>query len=211
MNLFSIASLDWSYWVFIASISDITLSFVRTKFHQSFLSALSRLSLFILVPFLSPPDAFDISQPISVSCSLAMTLRSRMLNSSSLSLDNLTISSLSIARALSSFSIPCLLNTRTSTTVPLTPGGSLKDESLTSVAFSPKIARSNFSSGVIGLSPFGVILPTKISPDFTSAPMYTIPASSRFLSASSPTLGISLVMSSGPSLVSLAITSNSSI
>ncbi len=33
--------------------------------------------------------------------------------------------------------------------------------SRTSDAFSPKIARSSFSSGVIGLSPFGVILPTQ--------------------------------------------------
>ena len=33
--------------------------------------------------------------------------------------------------------------------------------SRTSDAFSPKIARRSFSSGVIGLSPFGVILPTQ--------------------------------------------------
>ena len=38
------------------------------------------------------------------------------------------------------------------------------DVSRTSDAFSPKMARSSFSSGVIGLSPFGVILPTRISP-----------------------------------------------
>src|SRR5579862_5229187 len=38
-----------------------------------------------------------------------------------------------------------------------------------------------------------------------------MPASSRFLSASSPTLGMSRVISSWPSLVSRAITSNSSI
>ena len=31
-------------------------------------------------------------------------------------------------------------------------------------AFSPKMARSSFSSGVIGLSPFGVTLPTRMSP-----------------------------------------------
>ena len=43
--------------------------------------------------------------------------------------------------------------------------------SRTSAAFSPKIARSSFSSGVIGLSPFGVTLPTRMSPGFTSAPM----------------------------------------
>jgi hypothetical protein len=36
--------------------------------------------------------------------------------------------------------------------------------SRTSEAFSPKMARRSFSSGVIGLSPFGVILPTRMSP-----------------------------------------------
>ena len=107
--------------------------------------------------------------------------------------------------------MPCLLKTRTSTTVPLSPGLILSEVSLTSEAFSPKIALNNFSSGVIGLSPLGVILPTNISLGPTSAPIYTIPASSRFLSASSPTFGISLVISSGPSLVSLAEISYSSI
>jgi hypothetical protein len=43
--------------------------------------------------------------------------------------------------------------------------------SRTSDAFSPKIARSSFSSGVIGLSPFGVILPQRMSPARTSAPI----------------------------------------
>ena len=43
--------------------------------------------------------------------------------------------------------------------------------SRTSEAFSPKMARSSFSSGVIGLSPFGVILPTRMSPGCTSAPI----------------------------------------
>ena len=43
------------------------------------------------------------------------------------------------------------------------------------------MARSSFSSGVIGLSPLGVILPTRMSPGLTSAPMKTMPASSRFL------------------------------
>ena len=50
-----------------------------------------------------------------------------------------------------------------------------------------------------------------MSPGFTSAPIYTIPDSSRFLRASSPTLGMSLVISSEPNFVSRAITSNSSI
>ncbi len=68
-------------------------------------------------------------------------------------------------------SMPWRLNTRTSTTVPCTPGGSRSEVSRTSDAFSPKIARRSFSSGVIGLSPFGVILPHNMSPGSTSAPM----------------------------------------
>ena len=95
--------------------------------------------------------------------------------------------------------------------VPCTPGGTRSDVSRTSDAFSPKMARSSFSSGVIGLSPFGVTLPTRMSPGFTSAPTYTMPASSRLRSASSPTFGMSRVISSWPSLVSRAITSNSSM
>ena len=46
----------------------------------------------------------------------------------------------------------------------LTPGGNRSEVSRTSEAFSPKMARSSFSSGVIGDSPFGVTLPTRISP-----------------------------------------------
>jgi hypothetical protein len=44
------------------------------------------------------------------------------------------------------------------------PGGRRSEVSRTSEAFSPKMARRSFSSGVIGLSPFGVILPTRMSP-----------------------------------------------
>ena len=94
----------------------------------------------------------------------------KIFNSSSLSLEINSIWEFSILIALSSFSIPLLENTLISTTVPLTPGGTLRLVSLTSAAFSPNIALSNFSSGVIGDSPFGVTLPTKISPDATSAP-----------------------------------------
>jgi len=43
--------------------------------------------------------------------------------------------------------------------------------SVTSIAFSPKIDLNNFSSGPDAESPFGVTLPTSISPAFTSAPM----------------------------------------
>ena len=81
-----------------------------------------------------------------------------------------SISERSIAIARSSLSTPRRENTRTSTMVPVVPGGSFSEVSRTSDAFSPKIARSSFSSGVIGLSPLGVTLPTRMSPGFTSAP-----------------------------------------
>ena len=51
--------------------------------------------------------------------------------------------------------MPWRLNTRTSTIVPDTPGGSRSEVSRTSLAFSPKIARSSFSSGVIGAFALG--------------------------------------------------------
>ena len=96
-------------------------------------------------------------------------------------------------------------------TVPWTPGGTRREVSRTSPAFSPKMARSSFSSGESWVSPFGVILPTRMSLEVTSAPMRTMPASSRSLRASSPTLGMSRVISSLPSLVSRATHSNSSM
>ena len=71
---------------------------------------------------------------------------------------------------LSSFSIPCLLKTLTSITTPVLPEGNFKDESLTSVAFSPNIDLNNFSSGLEDVSLLGVTFPTNISPGFTSAP-----------------------------------------
>ena len=76
-----------------------------------------------------------------------------------------------MASARSSLSTPRREKTRTSTTVPMPPGGTRSEVSRTSEAFSPKIARSSFSSGVIGDSPFGVTLPTRMSPALTSAPM----------------------------------------
>ncbi len=103
------------------------------------------------------------------------------------------------------------VNTFTSTTMPPSPCGTLKEVSRTSRAFSPNMARNKRSSGVSSVSPLGVTLPTKISPLSTSAPTRIIPSSSRFLSASSPTLGISRVISSSPSLVSRASSSCSSI
>jgi hypothetical protein len=50
-----------------------------------------------------------------------------------------------------------------------------------------------------------------MSPALTSAPMRTMPASSRSFRASSPTFGMSRVISSLPSLVSRATHSNSSM
>ena len=91
-------------------------------------------------------------------------LRSRMASSSSRSRARRSTSSRSICSARSSFSTPWRLNTRTSTTVPKSPGFTRSEVSRTSEAFSPKMARRSFSSGVIGLSPFGVILPTRMSP-----------------------------------------------
>ena len=91
------------------------------------------------------------------------------------------------------------------------PGGTLSEASRTSPAFSPKMARSSFSSGVSCVSPFGVTLPTRMSPGPTLAPMRMMPLSSRSCSALSETLGMSRVISSGPSLVSRASISNSSM
>ena len=97
--------------------------------------------------------------------------------------------------------------TRTSTTLPRSPCGTRSEVSFTSRAFSPKIARSRRSSAVSSVSPFGVILPTRMSPALTSAPIRMIPFSSRSRRLSSPTFGMSRVISSGPSLVSRASTS----
>ena len=76
-----------------------------------------------------------------------------------------------ICAARLSRSMPSRVNTCTSITVPEMPDGTRSDVSFTSDAFSPKIARSSFSSGVSCVSPFGVTLPTSTSPASTSAPM----------------------------------------
>jgi hypothetical protein len=52
-----------------------------------------------------------------------------------------------MASARESLSTPSRVNTRTSMTVPSMPGGTRSEVSFTSDAFSPKIARSSFSSG----------------------------------------------------------------
>jgi hypothetical protein len=74
-------------------------------------------------------------------------------------------------------------NTRTPMTVPDSPCGTFIEVSRTSRAFSPKIARSRRSSGVSSVSPFGVTLPTRMSPVVTSAPMRMMPRSSRSASS----------------------------
>ena len=94
--------------------------------------------------------------------------------------------------------------TLTFITTPVVPGGTTSDVSRTSAAFSAKMARSNFSSGESSVSPFGVTLPTRMSPGCTSAPTRTMPSGPRFLSACSPTFGMSRVISSVPSFVSRA-------
>ena len=87
-------------------------------------------------------------------------------------------------------------------TTPRREGVAFSEASFTSPALSPKIARSNFSSGEGSDSPFGVILPIKISPGSIRAPTRTIPRSSKSFVASSLTFGISEVNSSIPRLVS---------
>ena len=67
----------------------------------------------------------------------------------------------------------------TPTMMPSMPGGQMREASRTSPAFSPKIARRSFSSGVSCVSPLGVTLPTRMSPGFTEAPIRMMPLSSR--------------------------------
>ena len=85
---------------------------------------------------------------------------------------------------------------------PESDGLAFSEESFTSPALSPKMARSSFSSGEGSLSPFGEILPMRMSPGSTRAPTRITPFSSRSLVASSETLGISEVNSSTPRFVS---------
>ena len=134
-----------------------------------------------------------------------------ILISSFWSLRSFSFSALSICLARSSLSTPLRAKTLAPMTAPVTPGGTRSEVSRTSPAFSPKIARRSFSSGDSWVSPFGVILPTRMSPGSTSAPMRMMPDSSRSWRASSPTFGMSRVISSLPSLVSRAMHSNSSM
>lgn len=100
----------------------------------------------------------------------------------------------------------------TSMTFPsLLPDGTYNDVSLTFFDLSQKIAWMSFSSGVSSPSDLGVIFPMRISHHLTMDPILITPSSSRFLSLIIETPGISLVVSSGPSLVSATSISYSSI
>ena len=138
--------------------------------NNSFAVNSDKLSSDKTVPFFKDLKSSSTLAETSVPLTLALMLDSNISSSAFLSFWTDSISALSIEIALSSFSIPCLLNTLTSTTTPFVPEGIFKDESLTSIAFSPKIALNNFSSAFTGESPFGVTFPTNISPGLTSAP-----------------------------------------
>ena len=103
------------------------------------------------------------------------------------------------------------LKVLTSITTPPSPCGTFSEVSRTSRAFSLKIARISFSSAVSSVSPFGVTFPTSRSPEPTSAPMRTMPRSSRLRSDSSERFGMSRVISSSPSFVVRASISYSSM
>ncbi len=96
-------------------------------------------------------------------------------------------------------------------TIPDSPWGTRSEVSRTSWAFSPKIARSRRSSLVSSVSPFGVTFPTRMSPacDLGADPDDAVLVEVE--SISSETLGMSRVISSGPSFVSRASTSCSSM
>ena len=114
-----------------------------------------------------------------------------MRNSSSRSLRICSSSAFSISCARWSFSTPSRVNTCTSITVPSCPGGTRSEVSFTSDAFSPKIARSSFSSGVSWVSPFGVTLPTRMSPGVDFGADVDDARFVELRSAASPTFGMS--------------------
>ena len=123
----------------------------------------SNSSSVIFAPFLSPcgpPAAVLIQQAI---LSIArITLRSRIRSSSSTIFCKL-FNFIHVRWQARAHLYPRRrrVNTRTSTTVPYTPGGTRKDVSLTSEAFSPKMARKKFFFWRHWVSPFGVTLPTE--------------------------------------------------
>jgi hypothetical protein len=76
---------------------------------------------------------------------------------------------------------------------------------------SQNIALSNLSSGDSSCSHFGVIFQTKISHHSTYAQVLIIQSTSKFFNFAPDTFGISSVVCSGPSLVSLTSIANSLI
>ena len=91
------------------------------------------------------------------------------------------------------------------------PWSTRSEVSFTSEAFSPKIARSSFSSGVSVVSPFGVTLPTSASPGLHFGADVDDAGLVQAASCCSDRFGMSRVISSAPSLVSRAITTSSSM
>ena len=112
---------------------------------------------------------------------------------------------------LSSWSPVSRENTLTPMMRPRLPPSMRIEVSFTSFAFSPKMACRRRSSGVSWVSPFGVTLPTRMSPGRTSAPMRMTPSSSRLRSLNSETFGMSWVVTSAPSFVSRTTQTNSSM
>ena len=114
---------------------------------------LSNISSVIVAPFFRMTLPF-LSVSFSAKCFpnnsffiLLKLLSFTIFNSSSLSFKSLVISLSSMDLLLSSLSAPLLEKTLTSITTPSMPGGTLREVSFTSSAFSPNMARSSFSSG----------------------------------------------------------------
>ena len=186
-----------------------TRSVFRSTSVKSTRASLSALNLVPAATYSSTVPALSIratSWPLSSSItSSIMTVVMRAFSSCS----TRRTSPIRSPRSFSTIWSSTRLKILTSMTVPFMPGGTLRELSFTSLAFSPKIAVSSFSSGESSVSPFGVILPTRMSPGLTWAPIRMMPRSSRSTTASSETLGISLVISSWPRLVSRTCSSSS--
>src|SRR5690606_2964311 len=107
----------------------------------------ARLSAVITVPFFRPAPPSAVA-PIRAALRRSKVAPSTMRNSSFRSLRISSSCCFSMARARESRSTPSRVKTCTSMTVPLVPVGTRREVSFTSLAFSPKMARSSFSSGV---------------------------------------------------------------
>ena len=97
-------------------------------------------------------------------------------------------------------------------TVPSMPGGTRSDVSFTSEAFSPKIARSSFSSGrQLRLALRRDLADQDVARADLGADERDAALVELASSAASPTFGMSAVTSSGPSFVSRATQVSSSM